>query len=51
VTRIILGEMGNLLVKVNVKKYEKEGPMIANTELLESWVSSGKANLFSGKAN
>jgi hypothetical protein len=25
--------------------------MLANTELLEAWVSSGKANLVSGKAN
>jgi hypothetical protein len=41
------GEMGNLVVKVDVE----EGPMMANTELLEAWISSGKANSVSGKAN
>jgi hypothetical protein len=41
------GEMGNLVVKVDVE----EGPMMANTELLEAWISSGKANSISGKAN
>jgi hypothetical protein len=25
--------------------------MMANTELLKAWISSGKANLVSGKAN
>jgi hypothetical protein len=34
-------------MKVNVG----EGPMVANTELLEAWVSSGKADSVSGKAN
>jgi hypothetical protein len=34
-------------VKENVEK----GPMMANTELLEVWVSSGEANSVSGKAN
>jgi hypothetical protein len=38
------GEMGNFMVKVGVKENEEEGPMIANTELLEAWVSSSKAN-------
>jgi hypothetical protein len=37
-------ETGNLVVKVDVKKYVEEGPMMANTELLEAWVSSGKGN-------
>jgi hypothetical protein len=45
------GETGNLVVKVNVKKNVEEGPMMANTELLEAWVSSGMANLVSDKAN
>jgi hypothetical protein len=40
-----------LVVKVDVKEDVEEGPMMANTELLESWVSSGKENLVSGKAN
>jgi hypothetical protein len=43
VTRVMSGEMGNLVVKVNVKENVEEGPMMANTELLEAWVSSGKA--------
>jgi hypothetical protein len=43
--------MGDLVVKVNMKENMKEGPMMANTELLEAWVSSGKANSVSGKAN
>jgi hypothetical protein len=38
------GEMGNLVVKVNVKENMGEGPMIASIELLEAWVSSGMAN-------
>jgi hypothetical protein len=29
----------------------EEGPMMANTELVEVWVCSGKANSVSGKAN
>jgi hypothetical protein len=29
----------------------EEGPMMAITELLENWVSSGKANSISGKVN
>jgi hypothetical protein len=47
----MLGETGNLVVKVDMKKNVEEGPMVANTELLGAWVSSGKANLVSGKAN
>jgi hypothetical protein len=27
------------------------GPMMANTELLEAWISSGKTNVVSNKAN
>jgi hypothetical protein len=37
------GEMGNLVVKVDVKENMEEGPMMANTELLKAWISSGKA--------
>jgi hypothetical protein len=37
------GETINLVVKVNVKKNVVEGPIIASDELLEAWVSSGKA--------
>jgi hypothetical protein len=35
------GETGNLVVKVNVKENVEEGPMMANIELLEAWISSG----------
>jgi hypothetical protein len=45
------GQMGNLVVKVDVKEIVEERPMMANTELLEAWVSTGKANSVSGKAN
>jgi hypothetical protein len=45
------GETGNLVVNVNVKENVEEGPMMANTELLADWISSGKANSISGKAN
>jgi hypothetical protein len=47
----MLGETGNLVMKVNVKENVEEGPMMANTELLEAWVSSNKADLVSDKAN
>jgi hypothetical protein len=47
----MLGEMGNLVVKVDVKKNVDEGPMMSNTKLLKAWVSSSKANWVSGKAN
>jgi hypothetical protein len=30
------GEMGNLVVKVNVKKNVEEGPMMTSAELLEA---------------
>jgi hypothetical protein len=45
------GEMSNLVVKVDVKDNVEEGPMMANTELLEAWISSGMTNLVSRKAN
>jgi hypothetical protein len=45
------GETGNLVVKFDVKENVKEGPMMANTKLLDAWVSSGKANSISSKAN
>jgi hypothetical protein len=45
------GETGNLVVKVDVKENVEEGQMMANTELLEAWVSSGKANSVSDKEN
>jgi hypothetical protein len=38
------GETDNLVVKVDMKENVEEGWMMANTELLEAWVSSGKAN-------
>jgi hypothetical protein len=50
-TRVMSGETGNLVVKVDVKENVEEGLMIANTKLLEAWVSSGKANSVSGKAS
>jgi hypothetical protein len=37
------GGTGNLVVKVR--------PMMASAELLEAWLSSGKADLVSDKAN
>jgi hypothetical protein len=43
------GEMGNLVVNVNVNLEERS--MIASVELLEAWVSSGKAYSVSNKAN
>jgi hypothetical protein len=45
------GETGNLVVKVDLKGNVEEGPVMANTELLEAWESSSKANSVSGKAN
>jgi hypothetical protein len=45
------GETGNLVLKVNVKKNVEKGPMIASAELLEGWVSLGKANSISNKVN
>jgi hypothetical protein len=37
-------EMGNLVVKVDMKENVEEAPQVPNTELLEAWISSGKAN-------
>jgi hypothetical protein len=34
-----------------MKENVEEGPMMANTELFEAWISSGKTNLVSGRAN
>jgi hypothetical protein len=45
----MLGEMGNLVVKVDVKENVKEWPMMANTELLKAWISFGKANSVPGR--
>jgi hypothetical protein len=47
----MLGETGNLVVKVDVKENVGEGPMMANTELLEACVSLGKVDSVSSKAN
>jgi hypothetical protein len=44
-------ETDNLVVKVNVKKNVEEGLMMTSAELLEAWVSSGKADSVSKKAN
>jgi hypothetical protein len=40
-----------LVVKVNMKKNVEEGQMMASAELLEAWISSGKADSVSDKAN
>jgi hypothetical protein len=45
------GGMSNMVVNVNVKKNVEEGAMMASAELLEAWVSSGKADSVSDKAN
>jgi hypothetical protein len=45
------GKMGNLVMKVDMKENVEEEPMMANTELLEAWISSGKANSVSDKAS
>jgi hypothetical protein len=51
VTRVMSGETGNLVVKVNVKESVEEGPMMASIELVEAWVSLDKADSVSDKAN
>jgi hypothetical protein len=38
----MLGEMGQMVVKVDVKENVEEGQMMANTELLKAWISLGK---------
>jgi hypothetical protein len=45
------GETGNLVVKINMKENVEEGLMMANTELLEAWISSGRADSVFGRAN
>jgi hypothetical protein len=47
----MLGMMGDLVVKVNMKKNVEEVPMMADTKLLGAWISSSKANSVSSKAN
>jgi hypothetical protein len=47
----MLREMGNLVVKVDVKENVEKGLMMANTKLFEAWISSGKANSVFIKAN
>jgi hypothetical protein len=44
-------EMGNLVVKVDMKENVEEAPQVPNIELLEAWISSGKANSVSCQAN
>jgi hypothetical protein len=44
-------ETGNLVVKVDMKENVEEGPMMANTELLDVWISSAKTNMVSSRAN
>jgi hypothetical protein len=44
-------EMGNLVVKVDVKENMEEGLMMASAKLLEAWVRSGKEDSVSDKAN
>jgi hypothetical protein len=51
VTRETSGQTGNKVVMVNVKENVEEGLMMDNTELLKAWVSSGKTDSVSGKAN
>jgi hypothetical protein len=51
VTRVMSGETGNLVVKVNVKESVEEGLMMASIELVEAWVSLDKADSVSDKAN
>jgi hypothetical protein len=36
VTWVMSGEMGNLVVKIDVKENMEEGPMMANTKLREA---------------
>jgi hypothetical protein len=39
VTQVMSGETSNLVVKVDMKENVGEGPMMANNELLEAWVT------------
>jgi hypothetical protein len=45
------GEASNLVAKGNMKENVEEEPMMANTELLKAWVSSGKVVSILGKEN
>jgi hypothetical protein len=45
------GGMGNLVVKVNVKKNVEERPIMASAKFLEAWISSSKADSVSDKEN
>jgi hypothetical protein len=45
------GETGNFIVKVDMKENVEEGPMMANSELLGDWISSGKTNSVFDNAN
>jgi hypothetical protein len=45
------GEPSNLVMKADVKENMEEGPMMANAELLETWISSDTANSIFDKAN
>jgi hypothetical protein len=45
------GETGNSVVEIDVKENVEEGPMMASAKLLDACISSGKANLVSGRAN
>jgi hypothetical protein len=47
----MLGETGNLVVEIDMKENMEERPMMANTKLLEAWISLGKANSVSDRAN
>jgi hypothetical protein len=45
------GGTGNVVVRVNMKKNVEEGSIMASVKLPEPWVSSGKADSVSDKAN
>jgi hypothetical protein len=45
------GETSNLVVKLDMKENVEKGPMMTNTGLREAWVSLGKADSVSSKAN
>jgi hypothetical protein len=44
-------ETGNFIVKVDMKENVEEGPMMANSELLGDWISSGKTYSVFDNAN
>jgi hypothetical protein len=45
------GETSNLVVEIGVKENVEEKSMMANIELLEACISSGKANSVSDRVN